>query len=245
MKININNVVHRTDDQPERPILGTPLSLTVTMGRWAREAQVSDTEMKTIMVDFTVDVNIRQLSRDQLGDLARDVVNAVVDDTRWKEEFVIYVREVGHFRVDFFPRLIAEGSEEYATWNWGNKWSRIGSMGPTYFTSYERVPLAVDQRFNPECYTLDELAGALRCAVGLHTSYLHGKLRGHMDWSQLDALHAKLLESMPRLAKTNELPAAAAFHPKSEWQADVAKGDTQLGYEQWLRHRISTAEEIA
>lgn len=248
MKVTVHNVVHPKEGSEEnarRPILGTSLSLTVSMGRWREEREKGSEghekgapEMITIMIEYSVDLNIRQLSREQLGDLARDIVYAMVDDPRWEAEFEVYRHQVSDFRVDYFPRLLAIGTEEYASWNWGNKWSLAGGLCPTDFRNLERALLNPEQLYNPEHYTLEELSNALRCAGELHASFIHGRLRGEMDWDEVKAVHAKLLKTLPRMVEVSTIPIATIFTSPSVWRAEVAAGATTLGYEDWLRLKL-------
>jgi hypothetical protein len=242
MKVTIHRVVHRRDDEPERPILGTPLSLTVTMGRWRKECEKDATETKTIMIEYSVDLNIRQLSREQLGNLARDIVYTMVDDVRWTEEFKVFHYRVSDLRVDYFPRLLAIGSEIHANWDWGNKWSLIGGLSPTEFHNLEKTLLNPEQLYNPEHYTLEELSNALRCAADLHASFIRGQLRGEMDWSEVKTIHANVLQTLSRTVEVSTIPTATLFTPPSVWRAEVATGGTTLGYEDWLHDKLSSGE---
>lgn len=236
MKITIISVVKRKDDQPERPVLGTPHSLTVTFGRW------TDKELVTYMINYHIDTNIRKLSREQLGRLTRDIVYAVAFDPIWKDEFAVYAVKHSSFEVDYFPRILAEGTDPYASWDWGNKWSLLGDMSPTHFRNFESDPIREDDRFDPDYYTDQELRTALECATGLFTSYTRGLLRGQMEWSELDELYDSAQKALPRLHKSNLLLAAASYHPLEEWRQEVANGDTRLGYEAWLTHQLDSKE---
>lgn len=238
MNITIISVVKRKDGQSERLMLSTPHSLTVTFGRWTEQ------ELATYMVDYTMNCNIRQLSREQLGRLARDIVYAVVFDPIWQEEFAPFAVEVNQFKVDYFPRILAEGGEEYASWNWGNKWSLLGEMSPSSFRNFAGTPLGPEDRFSPELFTFDELSAALHCSVGLMTAYTRGLLRGQMDWSELDIVHESLQRALPRLYNNHLLPAIASYHPIEEWRQQVVSGDTKLGYEAWLTHQFESKEPV-
>lgn len=243
MKVTIHNVVFELGDS-ERPVLGTPLSLTVTLGRWRQEFKANNAPlMKTIMIEYSVDLNIRQLSREQLGALARDIVYAMVDDPRWETEFKDYHHRFSEYRVDYFPRLLAIGAEEYASWDWGNAWTLGGGQCPSSFRNLERFPLDPEQLYNPEHYTFAELSNALRCAADLHASFIRGQLREEMDWGEVKTIHANVQKTLPRTVEVSTIPTAAIFTPPSVWRAEVAAGGTTDSYEAWLRNKLKSGQQ--
>lgn len=257
MRITINDVVVCSGTESGISVLGSSLSLTVTLGRWCERldslldgpvpdlgehgSQAPPPRIE-VMIDFSIDVNVRQLSREQLGVLARDVVKHMVEDERWSKQFAPYVKKIAQFDVDYFPRLIAEKELWVAEWDWGNKWKLMGDLQPNHHKCLDQEPLTVTDMFDPTRFTLDELSAALRCTAGLLTKYTWGDLRGHMEWSDIDELVSDVKASLPRLVKTNRIPGASSFLPLSHWQKEVTDGRTQLGYEDWLSEQLSQAQ---
>lgn len=89
---------------------------------------------------------------------------------------------------------------------------------------------------NPASY--DELVRALRSAY----SVIDGRYHPHV-WSEIDALIWRVAPAM-RIDLSEPDPwASDAQFPVSDWQTEVANGDTRLGYLDWVEQQREENEE--
>lgn len=105
------------------------------------------------------------------------------------------------------------------------------------------TPIPVEARCDPALYTEAELRAALECVDNLFGEYLRGKLRGgEMSWEDLDSTHDAAQVDLRRLAAASVRYWAKDYLPEEEWREAVSAGDTKLGYEEWLSHKIEANE---
>lgn len=87
----------------------------------------------------------------------------------------------------------------------------------------------------------DDLQCALDVLSILLNTFAERAFHGEYDWGDVEAINELVRERFPEAYDAALLHVAHEVHSISNWQHDVANGDTKLGWEDWLQHQVEAA----